>query len=131
MKISHKASPRNRSSLNSRSPAAGNEISGFEATAASGAMASAAPASGGPAIRSAMEVIWHRSSTGLLGQVCWSNSLDVFPGAKIVSVRESQASHDAVFRAGGGALDRNCVETRIATLHHEPISGGAPAIGSE
>src|ERR1700730_12014264 len=62
MKISHSASPRNRSSRSSRSPPTGNEIAGNEAAAAaaSRAIASVGPASGGPATRSAMVVIWHR-----------------------------------------------------------------------
>src|SRR6266581_1573842 len=65
MKISHSAMPRNRSSRSSRSPAAGSETAGTEtAGAASRAIASAVPAGGGPAIRSAMDVIWHRFEVG-------------------------------------------------------------------
>src|ERR1700737_2739377 len=63
MKISQSASPRNRSTRSSRSLPIGSEMAGTEtagAGAASLAIASAASARGGPAIRSAMDVIWHR-----------------------------------------------------------------------
>src|SRR6266702_1292919 len=58
MKISHSAKPRNRSSRNSRSPAAGSTIAGAAVAAAS----SSAPlaSTGGPAIGSAIDVIRHR-----------------------------------------------------------------------
>src|SRR6476620_2341226 len=79
MKISHSASPRNRSSRSSRSPPTGIEMAGTAAGAivASGAIVSASPARGGPEIRSAMDVIWHRVEVG--------------PQRQIVSVRYLQA----------------------------------------
>src|SRR5690349_17730841 len=99
MKISHNASPRNRSSRSSRSPVAGNDINGFdlpETAATSGAIASAAPASGGPAIRSAMEVIWHRSLSGLVDKLVDSSARTTRAAyilfAKIVSLDPPQAS---------------------------------------
>src|SRR5476651_2454534 len=59
MKISHSASPRNRSSRNSRSvPATGNEIAGADGVAR--ATSSTAPAMEDPATESATDVIWHR-----------------------------------------------------------------------
>src|SRR5882724_8258284 len=66
MKISQSASPRNRSSRNSRSPTPGNAIAGADDAAAASLVAGAAlvsalvPSSGVPAIGSAMDVIWHR-----------------------------------------------------------------------
>src|SRR5437868_14136785 len=80
MKISHSASPRNRSSRNSRSAPTGSRTPGSDAAGAvavSRAIAPALPASGGPKIRSAMDVIWHRLGLG--------------PRRKIVSVRNLQA----------------------------------------
>src|ERR1700736_5639644 len=59
MKISHNANPRNRSSRNSRSPAAGSTIAGAAVAAASSFAPLASPM-GGPAIGSAIDVIRHR-----------------------------------------------------------------------
>src|SRR3981081_3243256 len=86
MKISHSASPRNRSSRNSRSPPVGNVIAGAVAAGPGPrAITSASAASGGPAIRSAMDVIWHP---------VWAGRLYVFCAtADIVSARELQASY--------------------------------------
>src|SRR3954454_18303192 len=62
MKISHSASPRNRSSRSSRSVAAtGNETAG----AAAVARARSVPAMEGPAIWSARDVIWYRFKGGV------------------------------------------------------------------
>src|ERR1700753_1544724 len=68
MKISHRASPRNRSSRSSR------PLTGERFTAGSGSAATltcagvpALPASSGSAIRSAMDVIWNRLKQGGFG----------------------------------------------------------------
>src|ERR1700736_49597 len=109
MKISHSASPRNRSRRNSRSPPTGIEIAGTEAAGArasrTGAFAS--PARGGPSIRSAIEVIWHH-----LGQVGFArrpgsgDSIGPGPAGKLR--RASQRR--------GRALDWNYGETTIGIL---------------
>src|ERR1700716_2849167 len=86
MKISHSARPRNRSSRNSRSPPAGNEMAGTEAAAAdagSCVIASAGPASGGPAIRSAMDVIWHRLWNRLYALARHEDSIGLRVASKI------------------------------------------------
>src|ERR1700730_4462833 len=99
MKISHSASPRNRSSRSSRSPPAGNKIAGTDAAdaaAVSRTTASAAPASGGPAIRSAIDVIWHRFSTGRLYTLARQEGTR--QEGKSVSARELHASGEVVRR---------------------------------
>src|ERR1700733_6104357 len=106
MKISHSARPRNRSSRSSRSPLTGTEIAG--AAAAAGAVAgspaimSVAPASGGPAIRSAIDVIWHRLEQ--VGQR---------PAEHERSFRSPSRKRVTSRRLHGCALGRNYVETTI------------------
>src|SRR3982074_2044196 len=112
MKISHSASPRNRSSRNSRSPAAGCVITGT----ATGAVASVVSASvlasadartsvfaaDGPATGSAMDVIGHRFGSRNLRE--WHDSTDHI-GPRIAG----NARYRERDRARG-ALGRNCVE---------------------
>src|SRR6185437_1701490 len=64
MKISHSASPRNRSSRNSRSETGGDEIVGAGPIGNGARASSASSARAGPEIRSATEVIGNRLSRG-------------------------------------------------------------------
>src|ERR1700739_2706403 len=105
MKISHSARPRNRSSRSSRSPLTGTEMAGAAATGAvadSPAITSVAPASGGPAIRSAIDVIWHRLEQ--VGQR---------PAGHERSYRPPRLKQVTSRRLHGCALSRNYVETTI------------------
>src|SRR6185437_1987428 len=62
MKISHSASPRNRSSRNSRSETGGEDIAGAGSIGNGARASSASSARAGPEIRSATEVIGNRLS---------------------------------------------------------------------
>src|SRR5437763_16167881 len=104
MKISHSASPRNRSSRSSRSPAAGCVIAGAATVAAavSPFARMSVPATECPAIGSAMEVIGHRLSQSDLREL----------HDKIDHIR-SQVAGKAGYKdrgRAGCALGRNCVE---------------------
>src|SRR5215211_454801 len=117
MKISHSASPRNRSSRSSRSPAAGSVIAGADVTgAASRAAATPASFGGAPSSRSAMDVISYR--LGQLpsceyGRTVRKDNI----GPLVASNTEARTGATAA-----RALGRNYVQTAIW-----PIS---PAIGS-
>src|ERR1035437_831605 len=131
MKISHSAMPRNRSSRSSRSPPTGSEMAGAKAAgagAASSAIASAAPARGGPAIRSAMDVIWHRSWAVLLGNSLGQVGLTRLHhrkdsiGTRVAS-KLRRVSLRRVSGPRGRALGRNYVETTIGTGTRWPPPG--------
>src|ERR1700739_1657273 len=105
MKISHSARPRNRSRRSSRSPLTGTEMAGAAATGAvagSPAITSVAPASGDPAIRSAIDVIWHRLEQ--VGQR---------PAGHERSYRPPSRKQVTSRSLHGRALSRNYVETTI------------------
>src|ERR1700761_4180111 len=90
MKISHRASPRNRSSRNSR-PLTGERVTAGSGSAATLTCAGVAalPASGGSAIRSAMDVIWNR-----LNKAASALAQDHEPYRWIVPGLWSQASYE-------------------------------------
>src|ERR1700730_8983018 len=102
MKISHSASPRNRSSRSSRSPTTGNEIADAATAGAvtfSRTTGSVAPARGGEATRSAMDVIRHRLVAGVARR---------HYSFKILSVRGLQAKCQYLARHQlSGITDRN------------------------
>src|SRR5882672_8227779 len=110
MKISHSAMPRNRSSRSSRSPPAAIAIAGVSATgavaAAARALASAAPASGGPAIRSAIDVIWHRLGGRPYAPARPEDDIGRY-------YRPRRGKQDTRQEPRGCALGRNYVETTM------------------
>jgi hypothetical protein len=67
-----------------------------------------------------MEVIWHRSLTGLLERSIRATRAAYFFRAEIVSLDPAQTSRARSFGfgVGGGDLGWNCVETRMAAAHH-------------
>src|SRR3954470_14021635 len=106
MKISHSASPRNRSSRNSRSPTAGSVIAGADTTIASSlASADFASLAACPAIGSAIDVIRHRFSASRTFAVAGKDNIGPQIAHKIWTAD----------RAGlrGCALERNYVETTM------------------
>src|SRR4051812_44716595 len=80
MKISHSASPRNRSRRNSRSPAATASVT---AGATARALSSVLAATAGPAIGSATDVIWYRFERSFLSpKTASDNKLQVIRMAR-------------------------------------------------
>src|ERR1700722_1077410 len=116
MKIRHSASPRNRSSLSSRSPVTGSLIAGSDDSGGAGAIGSAAAASGGPAIRSAMDVIGHRSRAGrLYALASQQNSIGTRVASKVTNRLVPWPA----------ALGRNYVETTIGIGAEKVSAPGA------
>src|SRR6266702_2507875 len=107
MKISHSASPRNRSSRNSRSPAAGSVTAGVatEAAVVPAVARASVSATGSPAIGSAMDVIGHRFWPSDLREL--HDTTDHI-GPQVAG-NARNARYGERDRAGG-ALGRNCVE---------------------
>jgi len=68
-----------------------------------------------------MEVIWHRSLSGLVDKLVDSSARTTRAAyilfAKIVSLALPQASRGPDFDAAGGAVGWNCVETGMTALH--------------
>src|SRR4051794_3495602 len=126
MKISHSASPRNRSSRSSRSPPTGIEMAVDEtvrADAASPAIASAVSASLDPEIRSAMDVIWHHFEVGScacsIRKIASADTTSPRVASKIAGLWPRQC-----------ALGRNYVETAICNLERYRYHHAGRAIGS-